>query len=36
MEISSDEAVQALFLQTTAMLEDGPLSRATYNLILSS
>lgn len=32
-EISSDEAVQALFLHTTSVLEDGPLSKATYNLI---
>ncbi|WP_035584261.1 ATP-dependent nuclease [Halomonas sp. TG39a] len=32
-EISSDEAVQALFLQTTAILEDGPIAKATYNLI---
>lgn len=32
-EISPDEAVQALFLHSTAMLTDGPLSKATYNLI---
>ncbi|BDB27319.1 AAA family ATPase [Cupriavidus sp. P-10] len=32
-EISADEAVQALFLHGTAALEDGPLSKATYNLI---
>nr|WP_228575482.1 AAA family ATPase [Halomonas sp.] len=32
-EISSDEAVQALFLHGTASLEDGAIEKATYNLI---
>jgi putative ATP-dependent endonuclease of OLD family len=32
-EISADEAVQALFLHGTAALEDGPIAKATYNLI---
>lgn len=32
-EICPDESVQALFLHGTATLEDGPLSKATYNLI---
>lgn len=32
-EISTDESVQALFLHGTAALEDGPLAKATYNLI---
>lgn len=32
-ELSADEAVQALFLHGTAALEDGPLAKATYNLI---
>ncbi|NNA16306.1 AAA family ATPase [Pseudomonas lundensis] len=32
-DISADEAVQALFLHGTATLDDGPLAKATYNLI---
>lgn len=32
-EISTDEAVQALFLHGTAALEAAPLAKATYNLI---
>ena len=32
-EISADETVQALFLHSTAALEDGPIAKATYNLI---
>ena len=32
-QISADEAVQALFLHGTAALEEGPLAKATYNLI---
>lgn len=31
--ISPDEAVQALFLHSTATLDDGPIEKATYNLI---
>lgn len=32
-DISTDEAVQALFLHGTAQLGDGPVAKATYNLI---
>nr|WP_312987067.1 AAA family ATPase [Comamonas koreensis] len=32
-EISQDEAVQALFLHSTAGIHHGPISKATYNLI---
>ncbi len=32
-EISQDEAVQALFLHSTAGIHLGPISKATYNLI---
>ncbi|HEN8728003.1 TPA: AAA family ATPase [Pseudomonas putida] len=32
-EISTDESVQALFLHGTAPVDDGPIHKATYNLI---
>lgn len=32
-EITTDESVQALFLHGTAPLDDGPIHKATYNLI---
>lgn len=32
-EVSPDEAIQALFLHGTGVIEDGAVARATYNLI---
>ncbi len=32
-EVSQDEAIQALFLHGTGVVEDGAVARATYNLI---
>lgn len=32
-DLSPDESVQALFLHGAAGIEDGPISKATYNLI---
>ncbi|MGE8448230.1 MAG: ATP-dependent nuclease [Comamonas sp.] len=32
-QLSTDEAVQALFLHSTAVLETGPIAKASYNLI---
>lgn len=32
-EITTDESVQALFLHGTAPVDDGPIHKATYNLI---
>ncbi len=32
-EITTDETIQALFLHGTAEIKDGPLEKATYNLI---
>lgn len=32
-EVSQDEAIQALFLHGTGVIEDGAVTRATYNLI---